>query len=171
MAEIRPGVGEESLDPIHLLFPEALALWNPPLSAVAIAWAAREHERASGQAMNFPKALLILPLTLHEPTSESIAHSPRLSFATWVLRNPVLMDSFAVRARVMVEPTQRAMRFGLRAELFEIREGSLSVAKRMPRIADASTDAQVAIRASQIVGKWLAKTDSVTAFSLLGIRA
>lgn len=155
---------------VHEIFPEALALFNPPLSAVAIAWAARECRREGGLELPFPFAFLILPMALHEPTRDSVLASPRLSFGTWAQRNQRLIDSFPRRAFVMIEPTRRSLRFGVRFDFLEISAGGVSAGARIPSLANASEEAQGSIKASQTIGKWLSRTNAVTAFSLLGIR-
>jgi hypothetical protein len=147
VSEVHGDGRHRSLESVHQLFPEALALSNPVLSALLIAWAAREHERGAEVGMTFPLSFLVLPLTLHEPSRDSILQSPRLSFSAWARRNQRTLDSYARRAQVMAEPTRRGIRFGLNYRLLFLEDGVIHSAKRLPAVAAASDEARASVKA------------------------
>jgi hypothetical protein len=95
--------------------PEAVALFNSVFATELLLNACWHKAQHGPDGLTWPAAFVILPLTLHPPTRQALPRSSRLTLAAWAVRNPGLTVDMDHRVAVMVEPTRRAIRRGLRA--------------------------------------------------------
>jgi len=140
-------------------------LLNPALLSVLLAPAAHEHEKAKAR-MPWPVAFLILPLVMHRPTRVVLPRDTRTHFSTWVRRHPLLRAGFPERAVAMTPLTREGIRYGMRAGILDLQDGTLGgVALDRP----AGEVGQL-MKAAGLIGRWVAKTEQPsTAFALLGV--
>jgi hypothetical protein len=157
--------------PRRLPFPEATALFNPALGAIIMSAAAAGHVEESGSGLPWLASFLITPLVLHDPTRASLPRDVRTSMATWLSRNPIIRDDFGRHANVLAPITRGAIRFAIRSGMM-----SLSVGHLIPiaPIRGISSSRGVGVRAyyvaARLSGRWMAKLDVLTAYSLLGVK-
>jgi hypothetical protein len=144
------------------------SLLNPALIGMSIAYAAMGYQRDNSQVpMPWPMAFLIPPIILHRPTRNELPSDIRTHFATWVTRHPLLVAGFPRRARVMAEPTREGLRLAIRSGRLNLVGASVVPTSLGPQ---ADGELRQLLRASTLVGRWLARLDQPsTAFALLGV--
>jgi hypothetical protein len=150
-------------------FPEAAALFNPALGSVIINFAARGHADDSGDGLPWLAAFLVIPLALHPPTRDSLPRDIRTSMASWVTAHPVLRDGFNLRVTALAQTTRDALRFALRTGVVALESSRLVPATEMRRPAGRG-ELRSCTDAARLGGRWMARTDLVTAYQLLGVR-
>lgn len=150
--------------------PEAVALFNSVLTAELLVNACWSKAQAGGSGLEWPAAFLILPLTLHPPTRESLPNQRRVTLARWAVRQPDLIADMEHRVAAMGQPTKRAIRHGLRSGRLGL-EGATLVALKRPRPpkSDWPDELKSSVRAARLCGDWLNVTETHMAFELLGI--
>ena len=143
------------------------AYLNPALIAAIEAAAASEYGDSRGP-MPWMLAFVVVPLVLHRPSREALPRDTRTHLSTWINRNPLLRSGFAARAQSLVPIVREGIRFGTRNEVLTFEKGGLVGAK----LVDSHEEpVQSMLRASRLLGRWLAKTDQPsTVFALMGIQ-
>jgi len=152
-------------------FPEAAALFNGPLGSIILTAAALGHVEDVGRGLPWHGAFLVMPFTLHDPTRLSLPRDVRSSMASWLSQHPVLADQFDGHAHRLAPVTRRAIRYAMRSRMLNLDSGMLVPAGPI-RGASGVRAAQVRpyIAAGRLTGRWLAKTDVLTAYSILKVR-
>lgn len=150
--------------------PEAVALFNAVFTFELLVNAAWTNSQAGGAGLEWPAAFLILPLTIHPPTRDSLPRQRRITLARWAVRQPDLLADMEHRVAMMAQPTKRAIRHGLRAGRLRL-DGSMLVAMKRPRSPahDWPDELKSSVRAARLCGEWLNVTETHMAFELLGI--
>lgn len=150
--------------------PEAIALFNSVFTSELLVNACWSKAQAGGGGLDWPAAFLILPLTLHPPTRESLPRQRRITLARWAVREPDLLADMELRVATMVQPTKRAIRQGMRAGRLGL-EGSSLVAVKRPKSPtnDWPDELRLSVRAARFCGEWFNVTETHMAFELLGI--
>jgi Family of unknown function (DUF6521) len=150
-------------------FPEAAALFNPALGAVILNFAAQGHVDDSGAGLPWLAAFLAVPLALHPPTRDSLPRDIRTSMASWVTAHPVLRDGFNLRTAALAQITREALRFALHARVVALESTRLVPVTRIQR-PTSRDELRSCVDAARLFGRWMARTDLVTAYQLLGVR-
>jgi hypothetical protein len=147
------------------------AMLNPALVALLLAAAAEGHARDTGQGVPVVLSFVAAPMVLHRGTREALPASTATHLATWVSRNPVLRAGLPQRAVGLVEPVRAGLRFGLAHNVLVIDHDRLSaVARKRSRGVRPPRQLDEILRKANLVGRWLAKTDSpATVLALLGV--
>jgi len=151
--------------------PEALALFNPALTATAMVGAIESYSETSADGFPFHYCFLVLPLTLNPQLRESVSKSRRRTLASWCVSNPTMHAKFPHIAKILVPATRQALRHCLRYELLEMRNAGLHSKFRLKRArANHPDEIRSVTSVARTCGRWFAATDVTTAFSLLGVR-
>lgn len=147
------------------------AMLNPALVAALLATAAEGHSKENGQGVPVVLSFVVAPLVLHRGTREALPASTATHLATWVSRNPVPRAGLPQRAAGLVEPVRAGLRFGLTHDVLSIEQDRLSaIARKRPRGVRPPAQLNEILRKANLVGRWLAKTDSpATVLALLGV--
>jgi Family of unknown function (DUF6521) len=152
-------------------FPEAAALFNPALGSIIIRSAASGHEEESGLGLPWLASFLVMPFALHDPTRISLPQNTRTSMATWISRNPAIADSFARNAAALAPSTRRAIRFSLHSGTVNLESSRLSPAGRLRGLSGSKgLELRIYVAAARLAGRWIARTDVLTAYNLLGVK-
>lgn len=150
--------------------PEARALFNVVLTSellVNACWAKGQH---GSTGLPWSAAYLILPLTLHPGTRDSLPRDRRITLARWAVRNHDLLADMEYRVANMALPTKRAIRYGLRAKRIGL-DGSNLVALARPKNPTSHwpTELSDSVKAARFCGQWFNAIDIHMAFELLGV--
>jgi hypothetical protein len=149
--------------------PAVADLLNPALIAAVIAEASIEYERRDGNPMPFELAFLVVPLVLHRDTRTSLPIRVDSHLAKWVTTHEVLAAGFGARAKVLVEPVQEGIRFGLRIGAIDLDGGNIGGQLRSRRPAKVGDVGEI-VKKAGFVGRWFTQIESsATAFALLGV--
>lgn len=155
---------------VSLRAPEAVALFNAVLTSELLVNSCWSKAQVDGIGLEWPTAFLILPLTLHPPTRESLPSQRRVTLARWAIKEPDLLADMESRVVAMVEPTKRAIRHGMRVGRLGLNESTLVALKRPKDPAsDWPDELRLSIRAARLCGHWFSLTETHMAFDLLGI--
>ena len=156
--------------PLPVRVPEAVALFNVVFTSELLLNATWSKAQAGGGGLDWPTAFLILPLTLHPPTRESLPRQRRITLARWAVKQTDLLADMENRVVNMSQPTRRAIRHGLRTGRLGI-DGSTLVAMKRPKApaADWPDEIRSSVRAARLCGEWFNVTETHMAFDLLGI--
>ncbi|MEH0109092.1 three component ABC system middle component [Tersicoccus sp. MR15.9] len=163
--------GFEALPPaIPRRSPEAVALFNAVLTSELLVNACWSKAQSGTTGLDWPAAFLILPLTLHPPTRESLPRDRRITLARWAVRQTDLLADMNFRVANMAQPTKRAIRRGLRVGRLGL-EGTTLVALKRPKQSTKGwpDELQQSIKAARFCGQWFNVTDTHMAYELLGI--
>jgi len=155
---------------------EERSLLNPSFCSLLIWHAAAGLGSADQRRLSFEESFLILPLTLHRQTRDSLPRDTRTSLANWLETNPLARGVVASRAEFLVPFTKEALTFGGIHRLFHFEQGGIvadtSWEPALKGSLKSSTDEvkHCAKRAS-FVGKWFAcGGSSTTVLALMGVR-
>lgn len=156
--------------PTPVRAPEAIALFNVVLTSELIVNACWSNAQAGGAGIDWPAAFLVLPIALHPPTREQLPKQRRITLARWAVVHPDLVSGMEARVAMLVQPTKRAIRHGLRTGRLAI-ESSAIVATRRPKSPSSDWPVELAtsVRAARLCGDWLNVTETHMAFELLGM--
>jgi hypothetical protein len=89
--------------------------------------------------------------------------------ASWVTAHPVLRDGFNPRTVLLASTTRDALRFALRTRLVTLESSNIVPGERVRR-PRANGELRACVTAARLYGRWMARTDAVTAYQLLGVR-
>lgn len=150
--------------------PEAVALFNTVLTSELLVNACWSKAQSGSTGLDWPTAFLILPLTLHPATRESLPRDRRITLARWAIRQHDLLADMDFRVANMAQPTKRAIRRGLRVGRLGL-EGTTLVALKRPKqsMNGWPEELQQSIKAARFCGQWFNLTQTHMAFELLGI--
>lgn len=150
--------------------PEAMALFNAVLTSELIVNACWAKSQQGLTGLSWPTAYLILPLTLHPETRDSLPRDRRITLARWAVRNPDLLADMEYRVANMTLPTKRAIRHGLRTKRLGL-DGTNLVALVRPKSTKSTWPAELkdSINAARFCGQWFNAIETHMAFELLGI--
>src|SRR5690348_6589568 len=85
--------------------PEAMALFNVVLTSELLVNACWAKAQNGSAGLAWPAAYLILPLTLHPQTRDSLPRDRRITLARWAVRHHDLLADMEYRVANMVLPT------------------------------------------------------------------
>ena len=165
------GTGRTVAVPKRFPFPEATALFNAALGAVIMSAAATGHVEDSGSGLPWLASFLITPFVLHDTTRMSLPRDIRTSMASWLSRNPTIRDDFGRHANLLAPITRKGIRFALRSGMMNLDNARLYPIGRIRGISgDSGTEVRAYYAAARLAGRWMARTDVLTAYSLLGVK-
>lgn len=150
--------------------PEAVALFNAVLTSELLVNACWAKKQQGGTGLAWPAAYLILPLTLHPETRDSLPRDRRITLARWAVRNHDLLADMEYRVANMAPPTKRAIRHGLRAGRLGL-NGTNLVALFKPKSVKPQWPAELSasVKAARFCGQWFNAIETHMAFELFGI--
>lgn len=155
----------------HHSTPEARALFNPAFGAYLLATSIHAAVKRAETPLPWPSIFLVLPLVLPADIRTSLPGKSTVTLMAWASAQPRHQAAFAERAAALTEYTRASLRTAMRHRTVAIEAGALHYL-RTPRPPSAAPGAEVAdcARAAALVGRWLATTDPVRAFTVLGVR-
>lgn len=150
--------------------PEAVALFNVVLTSELLVNACWAKAQDGPTGLSWPSAFLILPLTLHPATRESLPRDRRITLARWAVQHHDLLADMEFRVGNMAVPTKRAIRHGLRTGRLGL-DGTNLVALARPKSPTLSwpTELRSSVKAARFCGQWFNALETHMAFELLGI--
>ena len=155
----------------RLAFPEAAALFNPALGAMIVTAAAAGHVEDARRGLPWLASFLVTPFVLHDPTRQELPRSIRTGMAAWLMQNPLLADQFGRHANLLAPTTRRAIRYALRSGMMSLDSARLTPVGAIRGLSGArGAELRTYYAAARLVGRWLAKTDVLTAYSILGVK-
>jgi len=155
----------------RLPFPEAAALFNSALGAVIITAAATGHVEDAGQGLPWLASFLVTPFALHDPTRLSLPRDIRTSMASWLAQNPLLGDEFGRHANLLAPTTRRAIRYALGSGMVSLDSTRLTPVGKIRGMSGVKGAAlRTYYAAGRLAGRWIARTDVLTAYSILGVK-
>lgn len=154
----------------RLPFPEVAALFNPPLGAIVLAAAAIGHMEDAGSGLPWLASFLVTPFAFHDPTRLALPRGIATNLGAWIGEHRVLGDQFGRHAQVLAPTTRAAIRYALRSGMITLASATLTASGPVPGITgNRAADIREYYRAGRLAGRWLARTDVVTAYSILGV--
>lgn len=151
--------------------PEVAALLNPAFTGLVLSHAVDSYLGESGRPMPWPVAFLVLPLVLHEETRENLPRSVRKKFLVWATEHAEIRLGFPRRAQALTEVTREAIRFALRNGALMVDSlGLRTITKPRTVSKSQSGDLLACAKAADFCGRWVALTDPITTFLILGVR-
>lgn len=156
----------------RLPFPEVTALFNPALAATLI-YAAAEGFGEDNQQQGFPwsAAFLVLPFAIHDPTRLSLPRDIRTSVSSWAVQNPLLKDQLGAHANSLAPATRAGIRCALRAGVLRLTSTTLVPDAQVRGISGKrGANIRPYYAAGRLVGRWIARTDVLTTYSILGVK-
>jgi hypothetical protein len=155
----------------RLPFPEVAALFNPALVATLIYAAAEGFgEDNEHQGLPWLAAFLVLPFAIHDQTRLSLPRDIRTSVSAWAVQNPLLKDQFGTHANSMAPATRAGIRCALRTGVLRLTSTNLTPAGQIRGITGKrGANIRPYYAAGRLVGRWVARTDVLTTYSILGV--
>lgn len=151
--------------------PELRSLFNPAFCSVLIALAVKEYE-SERDAGGMPLLMthLLLPITLHTETRESLPSTTHTSVTHWVGQNPQLNVGFAERVIAFRSITMEAIRFAIVGGILRFNQSGelmhLPGKPRKPRgiapVSEASPEVAGCFKATRDLGRWFARVPDTT---------
>lgn len=155
---------------------EVQSLLNPSFCSVLLWKSALAYQREEGNLkLPFELGFLVLPMTLHRETRETIPRSIRTSLAVWVAHEPLIRATIADRAKTMVPFTREAILFASSHGLVTLSNGLLDANTNWSRkvaqgISDCSNEVKECIKGAEFLGRWFASVGSPeTVMATIGI--
>ncbi|MFW0121127.1 three component ABC system middle component [Rothia sp. CCM 9419] len=150
--------------------PEAVALFNTIFTSELLVNACWAKAQKGTPGLAWPAAYLILPLTLHPETRDSLPRDRRITLARWAVQHHDLLATMEYRVANMALPTKRAIRRGLRVRRLGL-DGTNLIALARPKKATSQWPAELrdSVKAAQICGQWFNTIETHMAFELFGI--
>jgi len=148
-------------------------LFNPAFCGVVLLRALQGFEEEDELGMPFSLALLVLPISLHRDSRNTILKHSRSYFLKTVAENPQMLIGFAERARSLLPYTLEGLGFVMQHNSFEVTEvGRLQTVDRgIRKKVDGTKESVDCQRVARIVGKNFARiNDRVTIYTTLGVR-
>ena len=150
--------------------PIVAAMLNPALICALLATASEGYRKESAQGMPWVLSFVVAPMVLHRGTREALPATTKTHLTTWASRHPVLRAGFPPRAQGLVQAVREGTRFGLAHGVLRIDADRLHASVRRPRGFRTPAELDEILRKANLMGRWLAKTDSpTTIFAVLGV--
>ena len=153
-------------DEIHWSLPwrersvEEARIFNPAFCSELISRTVGKFHRSKQEALNLAIAFIVLPLTLHGPTRETLPKTTNKMFAGWVLDNAALLAELPSRVKHLKPVSREALLFAVSHRVIAFTATGLVPGTRPIRIdskPSVSTDEVGEIRsAADLLGRWFA---------------
>lgn len=155
--------------------PEEAHLLNPAFCCINLISACAGYSDSADRPLPFALCFMVLPITLHRRTRESLPRSIRTSIPAWLQRNTDARIGFYGRVMALRPHTREALRYGLGLGLIRVgNSGGLNATadasvKRSIRSLDR--EARECVNRAKFLGRWLGSSASTeTTMALWGIR-
>lgn len=148
-------------------------LFNPAFCGVLLARAIKAFEAEDDRGMPFSLALLVLPLSLHRLSRQTICASNKAYFLKVVESNPELLVGFAERARSYLPYTFEGFGVLMHTGCIQVtNDGRIKLLpRRVSPKALGSPECQECEQAARLLGREFARLrDRVTIFTMLGVK-
>ena len=155
---------------------EEAHLLNPAFCCLTITAACAGYEESSDQSMPFAIVFMVLPITLHKHTRESLPRTSRTSIPAWLQEHADVKVGFHGRLMALQPYTRESMRYGLAFDWVVVGDsgGLRCVASNAlidRTIRSLEGDAHECVSRARFLGKWFGKTATTeTTMALWGIR-
>lgn len=158
---------ERSSEEAHLL--------NPAFCCINLIAACVGYSDSADRPLPFALGFVVLPLTLHRRTRESLPRSIRTSIPSWLQKNMDARLGFHNRVMALRPYTREALRYGLGVGWIKVdRSGGLSAAADIlvrQSIRSLNGEARECVTRAKFLGRWLGRSPSTeTTMALWGIR-
>lgn len=151
---------------------EIASLLNPAFCGEVLRRCIEEYEKIASQPFPFPLLYLILPIVLHKRTRETIVSQRQLH--VWLQSHEEVKIGFADRTRQLLPFTREALLFLLQVNAVSLDEhAQLNIIHYRRKTPSSQKEGEInsCYRAASMVGRWFARTRSVTTiYALWGIR-
>ena len=151
---------------------EIANLFNPAFCSLLIQYSIRGFERESGRGMPYTLAFLVLPITLHVQTRQTLPTTTRTKLHVWLRENPEVRIDFVNRVRNLTPYTKEAILFGCQTQIISFQEdGTVTWIRRSLSSNTDSPEIESLIRTAEFLGQWMAKIqDPASFFTMWGVR-
>lgn len=153
--------------------PQEIAfLLNPAFCGHILLHCIKEYQRQSGNSFPYSLAFLVLPIALHQKTRENIRASSK-HMHIWLQNNREALVGFPERAKSLVSITKESILFLTAKNKLSLTEtGDLKLeSTSIKKLETSDSEITDIIEKTKLIGKWLAKTDSVsTTFAMWGVK-
>jgi hypothetical protein len=151
---------------------EVRALFNPAFCGLVIARGIEGFSTVSGRPIPFSLSLLILPLSLHQPTRVVFKAGNRSYFTKILEDHPEIRVNFAERTKGLFPYTMEAFAYLAHCGATEIDEaGAISLVRgRVRKTVSGTQDSKDCQNVARSLGRKFAQIgDRVTVYTSLGI--
>lgn len=162
-----------ALPPWEVRSPTIAAMLNPAMIALLVSTAAWAYARSSsGKGIPPEFVFLLVPLVVHRRTREELPGNTNSHLTKWITDRPIIQAGFPNRARGMVPFVREGLRYGMRVGQLRLgADGLLYGESRRTADLPAGSELESLVRASALLGRWLAKVgNSTTIFALFGVK-
>lgn len=139
---------------------EEARIFNPAFCGELIGRAVCEYHRASQAVLSIATSFLILPLTLHKRTRDSLPGRANTAFAGWIAEHAALLAELPARTRRLRPITREALLFAVHHQLLVANGGGLAPGARPVRLnarpAVTTDEVNEARSAASLLGRWFA---------------
>jgi hypothetical protein len=155
---------------------EEAHLLNPAFCGGVLAAAATGYQAVISSGMPLPLAPLVLAVTLHQPTRQSLPRTRATSLAVWLQEHASARVLLKERVVSLASFAREAALFGSVYGYLEIGEGAClkapSAGSPLRRIlTDAEPEPKECFKKAEFVGRWFAYAGSAhTVLALWGVR-
>jgi hypothetical protein len=133
---------------------------NPAFCAELIARTVGEFHKNRQTPLSMAVAFLVLPLTLHKPTRDTLPGRANAAFATWVAENGPLLAELPGRVNRLRPISREALLFAIRYRLLAIHDGGLVPGSDPVRLTfrprPSTDDVSETRAAAGLLGRWFA---------------
>jgi hypothetical protein len=144
---------------------------NPAVVAVTIIAAANMYEDHSSEPMPWELTFLVVPMSLHKDTRESLPTRIDSHAAKWIAETAAIQASFPQRVSSMAAYTREGLRHALRSGALELVEsGKLRGTPSWKLNKNRDHDLAVIVGKAAFLGRWFAHTGTpATLYALFGV--
>lgn len=139
---------------------EEARLFNPAFCGELVGRTVGEFHSSGQEALNLVLAFLVLPLTLHEPTRETLPKRADTAFAGWVANHAPLLAELPSRVMHLRPITREALLFAISHRVIALNTagfvpGAKPIRNRsIPSVS--SNEVNEIRRAARFLGRWFA---------------
>lgn len=145
---------------------EVANLLNPAFCSIVLDEAISGYQTETQNGFDYPLSVLILPITLHERTSNLLPKKISTKMHVWIKDHPEVQVNFADRTKRLVTYTREAIIFGIQGKLFDLSpNGRLIVSRKTIKMPSSWKDSQELLsylEAARFVGRWFAQAKDIT---------
>jgi Family of unknown function (DUF6521) len=155
---------------------EEAYLLNPAFCCVTITTACAGYCESGGHPLPFALVFMILPVTLHKHTRDSLPRTSRTSMPAWLQEHADARLGFYERLMALQPHTREAVRYGLAFNWIAVGDSGVIRCVAPDALIDRSIrslggDARDSVSRARLFGKWLGTAASTeTTMALWGIR-
>lgn len=147
------------------------SMLNPAIVGVTIVAASNMFEDHSGEPMPWELIFLIVPMSLHKDTRESLPTRIDSHAAKWIAETASIQASFPQRVSSMAAYTREGFRHALRSGALELVEnGKLRGTPSWKLNKTREHELAVIVGKAAFLGRWFAHTGTpATLYALFGV--